>query len=60
VSTNSRYEIVAPARLDYPPDRKALVTRLALRLGLGLLLAALVLGISEMKTLCNRSALATS
>jgi polysaccharide biosynthesis/export protein len=49
VSTSSRYEIVVPAHLDHPPGRKAFAARLALGLGLGLLLAALVLGISELR-----------
>jgi polysaccharide export outer membrane protein len=60
VSTSSRYEIVAPARLDYPPGRKAFATRLAFGLGIGLLLAALVLGISELRRMIVRVAQATA
>ncbi len=48
VSATSRYEIVIPARLESPPGRKAYALRLASGLGLGLLLAALVLGIGEL------------
>jgi polysaccharide export outer membrane protein len=49
VSTSSRYEIVTPASLDYPPGRKAFAARLGLGLAIGLLLATLVLGISELR-----------
>ena len=59
VSTGSRYEIVAPASLDYPPGRRAFATRLALGLGIGLLLAALVLGIGELRRLFVRVARGT-
>ncbi|MGB8298239.1 MAG: polysaccharide biosynthesis/export family protein, partial [Polyangia bacterium] len=60
VSTNSRYEIVAPARLDPPPGRKALLARLASGLGLGLLLAALVLVVGELRRLFVRVARETA
>ena len=55
VSASSRYETV-PARLDYPPGRKVFLARLASGLGIGLLLAALVLGIVELKRLFVRVA----
>jgi polysaccharide biosynthesis/export protein len=58
VSTSSRYEIV-PARLDYPPGRQVFVMRLALGLGIGLLLAALVLGFVELNKLFVRVARGT-
>jgi polysaccharide export outer membrane protein len=60
VSTSSRYEIVVPAHLDHPPGRKAFAARLALGLGLGLLLAALVLGIIELRRMIVRVARATA
>ncbi len=60
VSTNSRYEIAVPARLEYPPGRVAFATRLASGLGIGLLLAALVLGLSELKRQLARVARETS
>jgi polysaccharide export outer membrane protein len=49
VSAASRYEIVAPAQLEWPPGGRAFILRLVLGLGFGLLLATLVLGISELK-----------
>jgi polysaccharide export outer membrane protein len=60
VSTGSRYEIVVPAHLDSPPGRKAFAARLALGLGLGLLLAALVLGIIELRRIIVRVARETA
>jgi polysaccharide export outer membrane protein len=56
VSATSRYEIVIPARLESPPGRKIYAMRLASGLGLGLLLAALVLGIGELIRLFTRVA----
>jgi hypothetical protein len=49
VSTASRYEIVIPARLESPPGRKALAQRLAVGLGVGLLLATIILGGGELR-----------
>ncbi len=49
VSATSRYEIVVPTRLEPPPGRKAFALRMAMGLGLGLLLAAIVLGIGELR-----------
>ncbi len=49
VSATSRYEIVVPTRLESPPGRKAFALRLAMGLGLGLLLAAIVLAIGELR-----------
>jgi polysaccharide export outer membrane protein len=60
VSTSSRYEIVLPAHLDPPPGRKAFAARLASGLGIGLLLAALVLGIIEVRRMIVRVARATA
>ena len=51
VSATSRYEIVIPARLEAVPGRKALALRLAMGLALGLVLAALVLGVVELRRL---------
>lgn len=51
VSATSRYEIVIPARLESAPGKKALATRLGLGLVLGLVLAALALGIYELRRL---------
>jgi polysaccharide export outer membrane protein len=56
VSATSRYEIVVPARLESPPGRKALATRLGIGLGIGLLLAALVLAFGELRRLFARVA----
>jgi polysaccharide biosynthesis/export protein len=56
VSTTSRYEIVTPARLEMPPGRKAFALRMAEGLGLGLLLAALAIGIFELRKLFARVA----
>jgi hypothetical protein len=49
VSTASRYEIVIPARLESPPGRQAFAQRLAVGLGVGLLLAAIILGGGELR-----------
>jgi hypothetical protein len=49
VSTTSRYEIVVPARLESPPDRKAFALRLALGLLLGTLLSAAFMGLGELR-----------
>jgi hypothetical protein len=56
VSAASRYEIVIPSRLESPPGRKAYALRLASGLGVGLLLATLVLGIGELSRLFARVA----
>jgi polysaccharide export outer membrane protein len=56
VSATSRYEIVVPARLESPPGRKAFALRLAMGLGLGLLLAAIVLVIGELRSAFARLA----
>jgi polysaccharide export outer membrane protein len=56
VSTTSRYEIVTPARLEPPPARRAFVLRMAEGLGLGLLFAALAIGIFELRRLFARAA----
>jgi pSer/pThr/pTyr-binding forkhead associated (FHA) protein len=49
VSAASRYEIVVPTRLEAPLGRKDFALRLAMGLGLGLLLAAIVLVIGELR-----------
>jgi hypothetical protein len=49
VSTTSRYEIVVPARLESPPDRKAFALRLALGLLMGTLLCAAFIGLGELR-----------
>ncbi|HEX7505141.1 MAG TPA: hypothetical protein VF550_00110, partial [Polyangia bacterium] len=49
VSTTSRYEIVVPARLESPPDRKAFALRLALGLLLGTFLCTAVIGLGELR-----------
>jgi len=56
VSTTSRYEIVIPARLDSPPGRKAFALRLVLGFLFGLLLAAAVVGVAELRKLFTRVA----
>lgn len=56
VSTTSRYEIVIPARLDPPPARKAFVLRLAMGVAVGLLLAAIMVGIGELRRMFVRLA----
>ena len=56
VSATSRYEIVFPASLEAPPGRKAFALRLAMGVGLGLLFAAIVLGIGELRTIFARLA----
>jgi polysaccharide biosynthesis/export protein len=56
VAASSRYEIVSPVRLEWPPGRKAFGARLALGIGIGILLAALVLGIGELRRLFARIA----
>jgi polysaccharide export outer membrane protein len=54
VSTTSRYEIVVPARLEAPPGNRALALRLAMGLLLGLLVAAAVLGLGELRRMIAR------
>jgi polysaccharide biosynthesis/export protein len=54
VSATSRYEVVVPARLEAAPGKKAFALRLAMGLGIGLVLAAIVLGIGEMRHLIAR------
>jgi len=54
VSATSRYEIVVPPRLESPPGRKAFALRLAMGLGLGLLLATIVLAIGELRKIFIR------
>lgn len=54
VSATSRYEIVIPARLETAPGKKALALRLAIGLALGLLFAAAVLGVGELRQLVTR------
>ena len=49
VSATSRYEIVIPARLEAAPGKTALALRLAVGLGLGLLMATFVLGVGELR-----------
>jgi polysaccharide export outer membrane protein len=56
VSATSRYEIVVPTRLESPPGRKVFALRLAMGLGLGLLLAAIVLAIGELRRTLARLA----
>jgi polysaccharide export outer membrane protein len=56
VSTTSRYEIVIPARLETAPGRKAFFLRVLLGLGLGLVLAVLFMGISELRQVFIRIA----
>jgi polysaccharide biosynthesis/export protein len=54
VSTTSRYEIVISARLQSAPGKKALALRLGIGLLFGLVLAAIVLGISELRAVIAR------
>jgi polysaccharide export outer membrane protein len=56
VSATSRYEIAVPTRLDSPPGRKAFASRLAMGGGLGLLLAAIMLVIGELRRIFARLA----
>jgi hypothetical protein len=56
VSTASRFEIVIPARLESPAGRRAFALRLAIGLGLGLLLATIVLGSGELRRQFSRIA----
>jgi hypothetical protein len=49
VSTTSRYEIVVPARLESPHDRKAFALRLAMGLLLGTLLCAAVISLGALR-----------
>jgi len=49
VSTTSRYELVIPARMESAPGRKAFFVRVLFGLGLGLVLAILVMGIGELR-----------
>jgi len=56
VSTTSRYEIVIPARLESPPGRRAFAQRMGEGLGLGLLLAAFLMAIGELRRLFARVA----
>jgi len=49
VSTTSRYELVIPARMESAPGRKAFFLRVLFGLGLGLVLAILVMGIGELR-----------
>jgi polysaccharide export outer membrane protein len=56
VSTTSRYEIVIPARLESPPGRKAFALRLIIGFLFGLLLAAAVVGVAELRKLFARVA----
>jgi polysaccharide biosynthesis/export protein len=60
VSASTRYEIPLPARLDYPPGRKAFLLRVGIGLGIGVLLAALVLAIAGLKRVLIRVAQETS
>lgn len=56
VSTTSRYEIVIPARLESAPGRKAFLLRVVLGLGLGLVLATIVIGVGELRQIVARVA----
>lgn len=56
VSATSRYEIVIPARLEAAPGNKAFALRLALGLMLGLVVAAVVLGVGELRQIIARVA----
>lgn len=51
VSATSRYEIVIPARLEAAPGKKALALRLAMGLGLALLVVAGALAVGEIRRL---------
>jgi len=54
VSTTSRYEIVVPPRLEPPPGRRALAMRLGLGVLVGLVLAAIVLAVMELRAFLAR------
>jgi polysaccharide export outer membrane protein len=56
VSATSRYDIVVPVQLESPPGRKAFALRMAEGLGLGLLLAALMMAFGELRRLFVRVA----
>ena len=56
VSTTSRYEIVIPPRLESIPGRKAFAQRMSMGLGVALLLAAIVIGIGELRRVLTRIA----
>ena len=49
VSTTSRYEIVIPARMESAPGRQAFFVRVLMGLGLGLVLAILLMVVSELR-----------
>lgn len=56
VSTTSRYEIVIPPRMEPPPGRRAFALRLGIGLLFGLVLSAMVIGLSELRNLFARVA----